>query len=156
MDSPDSSGAAKRTELESAFRATSYEAFGLGEEIRLRVDEEHPTLDQLLKRCGRTEWAFLTAWNPGSSLRTKAQNEAANHQLFERLKGLTDEQGRPFLVLPGRGVGDDPGWDAEESFLVLGISSERAEALSQEFNQCARLAGSHGRPARLIWSAPRP
>ena len=56
----------ERAVLEAAYRATAYEALGPGVELDLRVDERSAALDALLTSTGRTSWAFLTAWNPGS------------------------------------------------------------------------------------------
>ena len=152
MDSHDFSGAAEHEALKAAFSATSYEAFGLGQEFSLRVDRNHPDLDALLLTTAREPWAFLTAWNPRSTPTGKSQNIAANQALAKQLAQLTDQDDRPLLVLPGRGVGPDESWTPEESFLVLGISSEQAEALCKQFNQWARLAGERGSLAGLIWT----
>lgn len=154
MDFHDSSGAAERELLEEAFRATRYEAFGLGCELILRVDQPHPELDALLLNTSRTNWAFLTAWNP-RSIPTEAQkNFRANQKLENQLGELRDEEDRPLLVLPGRGVGPDPNWPPEESFLVLGISNAQAATLCEQFNQWARLAGTRGASASLVWTLP--
>ena len=152
MDSPDSNGAARRHELEATYGATRYEAFGLGVELCLRVDQVHPELDQLLATSKRSTWAFLTAWNPRSIPTNQALNQAAHQELFVRLSVLKDDLDRPLMVLPGRGVGVDPSWTPEESYLVLGISTEQAESPCGAFNQWARLAGTLGQPAQLIWT----
>lgn len=154
MDFHDSSGAAERKLLEVAFRATRYEAFGLGCELSLRVDQPHPELDALLFNTSRINWAFLTAWNPRSMPTDAQQNSKANRELANQLGELRDEEDRPLLVLPGRGVGPDPNWTPEESFLVLGISNAQAAALCEQFNQWARLAGTRGSSANLVWSLP--
>ena len=154
MDFPDSSGAAERELLKKAFCATRYEAFGLGYELSLRVDQPHPELDALLLKTSRTDWAFLTAWNPRSIPTDAQQNSKANKELETKLGELRDEEGRPLLILPGRGVGPDPNWPPEESFLVLGISNAQAATLCEHFNQWARLAGTRGASADLVWSRP--
>ena len=152
MDSHDFSGAAEHEALKAAFSATSYEAFGLGQEFSLRVDRNHPDLDALLLTTAREPWAFLTAWNPRSTPTGKSQNIAANQALAKQLAQLTDQDDRPLLVLPGRGAGPDESWPPAESFLVLGISCEQAEALCKQFSQWARLAGERGSLAGLIWT----
>ena len=91
MDSHDFSGAAEHEALKAAFSATSYEAFGLGQEFSLRVDRNHPDLDALLLTTAREPWAFLTAWNPRSTPTGKSQNIAANQALAKQLAQLTDQ-----------------------------------------------------------------
>jgi hypothetical protein len=55
-----------------------------------------------------------------------------------------------YQILPGRGIGDDPSWEPEESVLVLGMPRKAAVRIGRQFGQLAIVAGHRGFPARLI------
>ena len=49
-------------------------------------------------------------------------------------------------TLPGEGVADDPGWGAEVSLMILGITPAGALGLARQFGQRAVVVGRRGRP----------
>jgi hypothetical protein len=55
-----------------------------------------------------------------------------------------------FVTYPGRGVPAAPGWQPEDSFLVLGIAREQALCVGAMFEQNAIVAGEAGGAAELL------
>lgn len=150
MSEPDR-GPGSRAELEQAYRATAYEALGLGTTLDLRVGRAHPELDALLEATGRRSWAFLTAWNPGSQSLSQEENEERQGALTALLAATPGEGDEPALLLPGRGRGLAGDWPPEESVLALGLPVLTALDLARRFGQNALLAGQRGGTARLVW-----
>jgi hypothetical protein len=112
--------------------------------IVLRVGQRNASLERLLHRRHARMWAFVTAWNPRSH-RLSLWRNAARQRRLERL--CTD-------TVPGVGVGDDLAWPPEPSLLALGMAPGTAARLARMFGQNAILAGTRGRPARLVWCRP--
>jgi hypothetical protein len=130
-----------RRSLERAYLATHYVVFAGGAPLILRIGERNRELDRLLRRHGRRDWAFLTAWNPRSRLLPHWRN--AHRQ--RRLARLFPQ------ALDGAGIGVDPDWPAEDSLCVLGVAAGRARRTGRLFGQYAILAGTRGGVARLLW-----
>jgi len=72
--------------------------------IVIRVGEDCPVLDALLRARGYVTWAYITAFNPGSIRLTDEENHARQRELSIIIRKL----GHP--VVPGEGVGDDGVW----------------------------------------------
>jgi hypothetical protein len=139
---------AEREQLRKAYRATRYvirpHAFTGGSEWVLRVDALHPELDTALAARGHLEWAFLTAWNPGSRPRDKDENDRAQQQLKSELAA------EGWLVVDAIGVAVDENW-SEDSLFVPGLSRAEAERLGRAYGQVAVLVGRVGAPAELLF-----
>jgi hypothetical protein len=118
------------------YEATRYEAYLPQGTVVLRHGELAPALDELAP-----SWAFITAWNPGSRLRSRPENEHRQAKLIRELTGR-------YRLFPGKGIGDDGAWE-ELSVLVLGISHAEALAIGRAWGQLAVLLGSRGEPARV-------
>ena len=129
-----------RARLEDAYRKTTYAA---GLSLKLRVGEPHGFLDDMLDFRGLEEYAYLTAWNPGSQKLSDAENRERQDKLKARLKGKHP-------MVEGVATADDGAW-SEESVLVLGIPRADALALAREFGQAALLAGRKGGAPELVW-----
>lgn len=69
------------------------------------------------------------------------ENQKRNHLLEEKIRAYT--------FFPGEGIGTDPAWIPEKSFLVLGITEEVAAVLAIEFDQNSILVGTIGNKSRL-------
>jgi hypothetical protein len=141
---------AERKRLEEAYRATRYvirpHAFTGGKEWVLRVGVLHPELDSALAARGHREWAFLTAWNPGSRPRARAENDRAQQQLKSELaKGGWE-------VVDAIGVAEDESW-SEDSLFVPGLPHAEAERLGHAHGQVAVLVGRVGTSAALRFSS---
>ena len=109
----------------------------------LHVGEPSAALDELLESHGERTAAFVTAANPGSKPRPKAENQAANQKLLESQRLLSR------TCLEGEGRAPDRSW-AERSFLVLGIPLAEAEALGRSYGQNAIVFCEKGRPPELV------
>ena len=134
---------AERERLEKAYRGTSYAA---GLSLKLRVGEPHPFLDDMMAFRGLEDYAYLTAWNPGSKPLPEAENRARQEALKERLRA----KGLKFLE--GVARADDGSW-SEESLLVLGVSRDDALALGRDLGQAAVLVGRRGGAPAIEWLA---
>jgi hypothetical protein len=129
--------------LDAAYRATTYVVDLPACTLRLRIDERCPALDDLLQGYGYATWAFISACNPGSRLLSAAENATRHARLIETVNRLGLQWHE------GKGVGDTPGWPAEASLLILGISHGEALALAKRFGQNAIVFGTPGEAARL-------
>jgi hypothetical protein len=136
---------ARRRELQSWYEATTYRFVARGCPGRIRIGEICPQLDAILVADGMTEWAFVSAANPGSEAMAEADNAARHADLVRWL-----DAGRlPFFE--GAGVPDEPGWPVEPSVLILGMPCPDAVALARRLGQNAILCGRRGGVARLVW-----
>ena len=131
--------AVERERLRRAYLNTTYRVYNPA--IEIRVDKENHGLAATLQQIGHTEWAYITAWNPYSKQLTPEENEIRNQQLLDDL--------RPYRVFPGEGVGDDPSWSPEKSFLIAGIHREVAIYLGKKYEQHAIVVGQGAR-AELV------
>jgi hypothetical protein len=131
--------------LTAAYRSTTYWVDTAAGAIALRVGRGSAALDRLLKRRGVRTWAFVTACNP----RSRRLPAWRNFERQRRLERLSRRLG--FAVLPGVGAGDDPAWAPEPSFLILGISRQRARRLARSLGQNAIVAGRRAAPPELVW-----
>lgn len=127
--------------LPDAYHFTTYQAATPVGFLKLRVGKKDPDLDRLLASFGESDWAYITAWNPGQRKLTPPENAARQRELLDLVGDLT--------VFPGRGTADLGNYE-EESLLVLGLSLADARVLARTFGQWAILAGSLGRPAELV------
>jgi hypothetical protein len=137
----------RRGTLESAYRRTTYRAETPEGSLGLRVGLADSGLDRLLDGHSCRTWAFLTAWNPDSTLLATDINQ----QRQQQLEAEVGRRGWP--VYPGAGVSDDGRWPGEPSLLILGIEAAEALQLAAQFGQLAILTGRHGEPAELGWTA---
>ena len=131
--------AVERNRLQKAYLNTTYRVYEPA--IEIRIDKENHGLAATLLQIGHTEWAYLTAWNTFSKQLTPEENEKRNQRLLEDLK--------PFLVFNGEGVGDDPSWPPEKSYLVAGIHREVGIYLGKKYEQNAIVVGQ-GVKAELV------
>ena len=134
--------------LEAAYRATDYRVDdpAIGPFV-LRVGEPSPDADRVLARYRRSDWAFVTACNPGSERLSVAENT----ERMAQLQAVCVYRGWTHFV--GAGVGRDGTWPPEPSFLIVGVPEEEAVEVARHFGQNAIVAGRRGEPARLVWVA---
>ena len=132
------------------YERTRYEAHLPAGTLVLRHGERAAALDALLEPDA-PEWAFITAWNPGSRRLSRPENERRQRELVRSLSGR-------YRLYPGAGVGEATGreaWPAELSVLVLGIPLGEALSHGREWGQLAILAGARGEHARVILCGSR-
>jgi hypothetical protein len=134
-----------RAKFEPLYRATTYRVDIPEGRIDIRVGQTHPTLDALLAQLGVTDWAFVTAWNPRSTPSSAETNSLSQQRLIRAIR----ESGLVFFE--GKGIPDDPGWSAERSVWIAGISRREAAILGARFNQNAVLVGTVGEEAELVF-----
>lgn len=128
-------------ELIQAYKETSFNVYE--PMLTIKVEEINKELDRLLKVNNCVEWAYITAWNPYSEITDAKLNELNNDQLRNDLIG--------YSVFDGEGVGSDPSWEPEKSYLILGITLDDAILIGKKYRQNAIVAGKINEPAQLIW-----
>src|ERR1700686_1376496 len=113
----------EHTALWDAYRRTTYLAHTPNGDIRINPGRRSPALDGLLNERRIREWAYVTAYNPASRRLAEEENVRRQQELVDAVR----ESGLAFL--DGEGIGEDAGWPAEPSILILGIESDAARAL---------------------------
>jgi hypothetical protein len=102
-------------------------------------------LHRLVATHAGDTWAYITACNPASKELTANENNERQAQLRRELEA------GGYRIYEGEGIGADPAWTPEPSFLVLGISQEDALALGTRFGQNAIVVGTSAEQAQLVW-----
>jgi hypothetical protein len=128
-------------DLIEAYKETDFNVYE--PRITINVGKVNQELDQLLKIHNCIDWAYITAWNPYSELTDAKLNEQNNNQLRNDLTG--------YPVYDGEGVGSDPSWEPEKSFLILGIPLDDAILIGKKYRQNAIVAGKVIEAPQLIW-----
>lgn len=124
-----------------AYKRTSYKVFEPS--LCIKIGEQNEPLRALLEKNKVTEYAYVTAYNPFSIKLDEAQNHQRHLRLIEDIKQYT--------CFEGEGCGEDPSWACERSFLVLGISREKAIDLGFQYKQNAIVYGQiDGLPELLL------
>lgn len=136
--------ASRELECWRAYCRTRFFVNDAGREVCFTNGSSSARLDALLARHRVSKWAFITAWNPASTLLSRADNDEQQRKLVRQIASSRYEW------LPGEGRGEDPSWAPEESLLVLNIPEGKAVALGRLFGQMAILVGRRGSPARLV------
>lgn len=137
--------AAAESEKRAAYLNTTYSVRHGFREIRFRVGSRKPALDALVRRHGTTQWAHMTAWNPGLARFSAPENDARQRAL------TTLARNRGYECLPGAGQGPNQQWPAEQSVLVIGVHPGEARELARTFGQWAIVVGSVGARSRFEW-----
>lgn len=137
--------ARRRAELQSAYEATNYRAGGPSGDILIVVGQPCHKLDGILRAMGLSQWAFVSAENPGSVRCSAQENRARHARLLDRLGILG------YAYFPAWGEPAGTHWESETSVLILGIVRADALALAREFGQLAIVCGSVGETAFLQW-----
>jgi hypothetical protein len=141
---------AKTSELDAAYRATTYRVFLPGGGCDLRVGIASETLRCWLETAGARSFAILTAYNPGSIPVAAADNARRQSQLACVLR----EQG--YETYAGENLADDERWPAEESCFIPDIALASALAIAVGHGQNAIIYGTaDGRP-ELLWTGEAP
>jgi hypothetical protein len=128
-------------DLYNAYSSTLYQVAEPRVDIRIGVKSKE--LDALLLLHNRTTYAFITAWNPFSKILSEDENNRRNKLLFEELF-------KKYVLFQGHGIGQDPKWKPEESFLVLGIDERTAAELGRKYEQNAIVFGAYDEEPQLL------
>lgn len=128
----------------SHYIKTAYIVFELNFDIRLYGD--NTDLHHWLVKNEIKSWAFITAWNPGSKLKSVKKNQAANAQLMSDLKSLN------LNFWPGIGKALEGDWIPEASYFVVDITEKRAMELALRYGQNAFVFGYTQSKPQLIFT----
>ena len=132
---------------QAAFFATEYRVSLNGQSYPLRLARCHPDFDAALQQFGCSEWAVVTACNPGAQALSGYENAARTAAL------LSDLAIRGWAAFPACNVADHCAWPDEPGVLLPGRSEDEARLLACAYGQLACVHGVVGQPARLVWSA---
>ena len=132
--------------FEDTYRSAIYRVQTAGQAVTFRIDEPSEILAAAIAARKAPGAAFITAWNPGSSVLPEAENWNRQIQLENALHIL-----HAFYVLGEGKLGE---W-REEHYLVIGITREMAEALGRRFDQNAILWIEPDGTPRLVMLTPR-
>jgi hypothetical protein len=125
----------------SAYENTSFNVYQ--PKISIRIGVINKELDNLLLANQCETYAFVTAYNPYSALKTYEENRELNEALY---RDLIDH----YQLFEGEGVGEDISWEPEKSFLVLGITLDDAKAIGVKYSQNAIVFGRIGEKPELL------
>ncbi len=112
-------------------------------ETDITIDRKNPELDKALKAQKIKCWAFITADNPQSTMRSSAENTRAFLQLEEMVKASEH------VYYDGWAKSIRNDWPPEHALFILDMSLEDALKIAAEFNQKAIVAGEVGKSAKL-------
>ena len=118
-------------ELFRAYAETDFNVFNPA--ITINIGENNDLLNNLLLKHGVEEWAYITPFNPYSNVLSEEQNE----QRYKELKNKISD----YIYFEGEGIGKDLSWKPEKSFLILGITKEKAIEIGNEYEQNAIVYG---------------
>ena len=127
-----------------AYEQTQFYVRECTPELCIRIGSYHEQLDEMLHDHQCDAWSYITASNPASELLSDEQNAGRNRELEALLKS------QDLVFYRGEGIGSDPTWPAEASFLILGIGREAAMELGRQFGQNAIVCGKRGNAAELV------
>ena len=138
---------AKTTELETAYRATTYRVYLPAGRCDLRPGVASETLRCWLATAGASCFAILTACNPGSVPQDENENAGRQSQLECELLDSGYE------TYAGENAADDAAWPVEESCFVPGIPVAEAMTLGEKYWQNAVVCGGADGVPELVWLA---
>jgi hypothetical protein len=118
-----------------AFHNTSYRLGHTEHDIVLKVGQYSPRLAELFAARGSTCGAFITAYNPRSTVQADAANQLAHAQLAAQLRALGEALG--VEVIEGSGSEEGTAWPAERSYFALGLTLDLAKTVGVHFAQDA-------------------
>ena len=127
-----------------AFRATGYRIGLSAQDIVLHIDQHSERLARLFADSGVSCGAFLTAFNPRSTIQPNEINDQAHAQLAAKLQELG------LKAIEGSGSEEGTDWPAEKSYFALGLSLETAKAIGTHFDQDAIVWAGVEAVAQLI------
>ena len=136
---------AKTSELEAAYRATTYRVFLPGGLIDLRIGQACPQLANWLAGEGCSGFAIMTAFNPG------AQRLAADENAERQARLECDLLEGNYEPYAAENVPDDPAGPVEEACFVPDIPPEDAAALAADYCQNAIVCGGPDGVPELLW-----
>lgn len=132
-------------QFENEYRQTDFCVDDGDVQIVIRIGEPNAALEHLLFERKTIDWAFTTAFNPGSVFVADDENR------FHQAELIAQIERKSFPYLNGCGRGYEGDWPPEPSVLVLGIGRDDAKALGSQFRQLAIVVGQYGGTSELLW-----
>ena len=120
-----------------AFLATDYRLGHTHQDIVLTIGKHSERLATLFAGNGVNCGAFLTAYNPRSTVQSDADNAQDHAELADKLRELG------LHAIEGSGSEEGTEWPAEKSYFALGLELEPAKAIGTHFEQDA-----------IVWVGP--
>lgn len=111
-------------------------------ETPIKIGQINSEVEGLLNKSHTDSWCFITAWNPMSEEFSLQENLEKNESLRSDLS--------EYKILEGEGRDPNGEWQAERSFLVLGISKKDAESIAKKYHQRAIVFGRKREEAKLL------
>jgi len=136
---------ATTSELDAAYRATSYCVTPPGARFALRIGCPDAAFDAWLGEQDVECYALITADNPASQALPEAVNAGRRQALLAAVGG----HGWPHVAT--RSLAADGAWPSENGLCILGIERAAAAALGREFGQNAVVVGRRGAAPELLW-----
>ncbi len=136
---------AKTTELEQAYCASTYRVFLPAACCELRLGQASEVLKAWLESEGVSQFAILTAYNPGAQILSDEVNMERQSAMEI---GLIMAGYEPYT---GENIADAGDWPVEESCLITNIGLAEATATGAKFGQNAIVHGVVDAVPRLIW-----
>ena len=118
-------------ELITAYINSQFVVPSLG--ITILINQHNKELLDLISGKGKSSFCFITAFNPYSNKLESEENTRRNQELKETIA--------EYVIYDGYGQDKESLWEAELSFLVLGITKEQSIKLGKEFGQNAIVFG---------------
>ena len=120
-----------------AYLATDYRLGHTDQDIVLTIGKHSGRLAALFAESGVNCGAFLTAYNPRSTVQSDAANAQGHAELASKLQELR------LQAIEGSGSEECTDWPAEKSYFALGLALEPAKAIGTHFDQDA-----------IVWVGP--
>ena len=120
-----------------AYLATDYRLGHAAQDIVLTIGQRSERLAALFAAKGVNCGAFITAYNPRSTIQPAEVNDRAHAQLAAKLQELG------LQAIEGSGSEEGTDWPAEKSYFALGLALEPAKAIGTHFDQDA-----------IVWVGP--
>jgi hypothetical protein len=114
-----------------AFMATDYRIGHTSQDIVLTIGQRSERLAALFAANGVDCGAFLTAYNPQSTIQPDAVNDQAHAELAAKLQALG------LHAIEGSGSEEGTDWPSEKSYFALGLALEPAKEIGTHFDQDA-------------------
>jgi Protein of unknown function (DUF3293) len=135
-------------EIETTYLRAIYVVFDEEKEIIFRIGARSAAIDEILKKNHANSFAFITAYNPRSEIKSETENETRQKELEIVLNDIN------FKFFYGYGTDENRTWQPEKSVFVFNISKAEAARLGREFEQNGIVYGEKGEEIELVWCAP--
>ncbi len=131
--------------LLSAFLQTDYLVICQGEQICVRIGQQHPVIDQL---AGMQPWAILTAANPGTEPLGDEENRRRHRQLQQSAARAE------LQTWPSINRDQSRQWEDEHGLLLIAPATDWLLAQAKRFGQLGLVYGQPQHKAELWLTVP--